>query len=437
MQKPNILFIFTDQQTLNTMSACGNPHLHTPQMDSIAARGVLFENSYCTSPVCCPARSSLVTGMMPHTTGINVNSQRMREGLPNIGETFRAAGYETAWTGKYHVHEPFAVEGVHIPGFEVLPFQIPEGAKTHFGSATDAPTADQAIAFLRRKREKPFFLTVSLQNPHDICAWIMGKLDAMPALDGHPLPPLPGNFVPDPEEPEFISLCRQRRHYGNEANWTVDWNERKWREYISAYYRLTERVDVQIGRILNALREEGLEENTLILFTSDHGEGIAAHRWVVKLMLYEEPAKVPFILSGKGVTPAGRKDSTHLVSGIDVFPTLCDYAGITPPAGLQGISLKPLVENPGLPGREYVVAELSPDTENLSLRGRMLRTAQYKYVAFSQGRNPEMLFHLAQDPGETNNLARKNQFAPELERHRALLRDWMAKTHDDFALPNG
>ena len=183
------------------------------------------------------------------------------------------------------------------------------------------------------------------------------------------------------------------------------------------------------------LEEHRLQDDTLVIFTSDHGEGVGAHRWVVKLMLYEEPVTVPLVVSWKGLTPSGAVDSHHLVSGVDILPTMCDYAGLEPPADLEGMSLKPLIDNPALPGRDFVVSELQPDTQRPELRGRMVRTRRHKYVAFSEGRNPEMLFDLDSDSGETRNLAFVAAQAEELNRHRVLLRSWIERTGDSFTVP--
>ena len=190
-------------------------------------------------------------------------------------------------------------------------------------------------------------------------------------------------------------------------------------------------MDVQLGRILESLRTSDLEENTIVLFTSDHGEGMAAHRWVVKLMLYEEHMRVPFVLRWPGHIPAGRVDENHLVSGLDVLPTLCDLAGIEYPQ-VTGASLREIIEVPAVSGSPFVVAELHPDTEDLSLEGRMLRTPRYKYIRFSEGQNAEMLFDLEVDPGERKNLVQKNEKSDVLDEHRALLHQWCAQTKDHF-----
>src|SRR5688572_11735645 len=145
-QRPNILFLFTDQQSLRAMSGAGNPYLHTPHLDALAAAGVRFTNSYCASPVCGPSRAALLTGRMPHEVGVRVNDLAPDPSIPNTGEVLGAAGYETAWTGTWHLPQAYP-EVREIRGFEYLPTSA--GPHKH-GIVTDDPTADAAIEFLRR-----------------------------------------------------------------------------------------------------------------------------------------------------------------------------------------------------------------------------------------------------------------------------------------------
>jgi len=237
------------------------------------------------------------------------------------------------------------------------------------------------------------------------------------------------------DEPEFVGLCRKRTEYGPEMSWTHNWDENDWRRYLYVYNRLTERVDEQIGRLLRALEKSGLANDTLVVLTSDHGEGVAAHKWVTKLMLWEEVVRVPFVIRLPGAVPENKVDRTHLVSGVDLLPTLCDYADIAAPEGIDGQSVCPVIENPALPGRSHVVTELQPFLDDETKRGRMIRTARYKYIAFSHGQRPELLFDLENDPGETENLACLASYREVLSEHRELLSEEIEKTADPFVLP--
>jgi arylsulfatase A-like enzyme len=197
-----------------------------------------------------------------------------------------------------------------------------------------------------------------------------------------------------------------------------------------------EDVDRQIGRILEALQRTGQEDNTLIIFTSDHGEGLASHRWCGKQMFYEEEVGVPLIVSYKGVTPPGRIDRTHLVSTLDVLPTICDYAGIPAPALVRGKSLRGIIEDPDHPGHEYVVSEMSPAAPGGPRgagRSFMVRTAKHKYMFFpgSGGQSTEVLFDMEADSDETKDLTAEPALASVLARHRELLAEWRRATLED------
>ena len=444
--KPNILLIITDQQTVQAMSAAGNPYLRTPAMDRIAREGTRFANSWCTSPVCSPARASLITGCMPHTARVDYLGQRLNPAVPTLGEIFRDAGYETAWAGKWHL--PTGLPGAQVPeggpipadqrGFQFLPLANKERAQLPFGDFMDTPIAESAAAFLRQKHERPFVLGVSLYNPHDICYWIAEQLPAGHSASGYAvprerdLPPLPPNFARSADEPEFISRCRLGRYFGAETSPAKNWDELRWRQYLYVYYRLTEQVDRQVAIVLEALRHARLDENTIVVFTSDHGEGMAAHQWVMKLMLYQEPLSVPLVFRWKGHIPQNRVNHRALVSGMDVLPTLCDLAGITLPQLVHGVSLRRSLDGAADPPRDSVFAHLAPEMKDKSMQGRAVRTERFKYVAFSWGRNPEMLFDLEADPGETRNLVSSGAARRELERARALLDRWIKETRDNW-----
>jgi arylsulfatase A-like enzyme len=204
-----------------------------------------------------------------------------------------------------------------------------------------------------------------------------------------------------------------------------NWTEQQWREYLWVYYRLCEISDGEAGRVLAALDQAGLASNTVIVFTSDHGEMMGSHGMITKQKLYEESAAVPLI-----VAPPGGKasvDKQHLVSGLDILPTLLDYAGIATPKSLEGKSLRPLVEGKEVPWRDFVVSEV-----NVSMEARMVRTARYKYIVFALGEDREQFFDMENDPGELKNLIADPALAGEVARHRSLLEQWRKNTHDEI-----
>jgi arylsulfatase A-like enzyme len=461
--RPNVLLIFTDQQNISMMSAAGSPFLNTPAMDKIAEQGVMFMQSYCTSPVCGPARSSIISGRMPHETGVEWNGDEMKQDILNAGEIFRNSGYHTVWGGKWHLPESYPqrakARNKNTKGFDLLPFRDPDTDNWMLGSETDPPLTEAAIKFLNEYDDKqPFFLAVSYHNPHDICfyprknGWITAEDSLLeirnygfeyklPDVIGtHPgkysnLPALPENFKASQYEPVFIKDKRHHhREYGMETKLAFEeFGKLEWQGYLNAYHRLTELVDAEIGKVLEALAENGLDGNTIIVFTSDHGDGAAAHQWAAKLSLYEESSKVPLIISWKNNIPAGVKDHQHLVSQIDILPTLCDYAQINEKPYFTGKSLKQIIEQPASEWRDYLVVELADFKPDPARKGRMVRTADFKYNVYSRGEDNEQFFNLKNDPGENTNLAKDPAYGGEIQEHRQLLKEWMDKTRDHFS----
>jgi len=444
VKRPNFLFIHTDQHAGGALSCAGNPNMMTLHLDALAARGVRFTRSYCTSPLCTPARASYTTGRVPHASGIRWNHQRMDPAVPQMGDVLRRAGYETAWVGKWHVPEEYPPEPDAIPGFDNLPIEgrnlaggpYPvritgtDGWDHNLGLYVDRAVAQTAVTFLRRKHNQPFLLSVALMNPHDIC--FPSEYCRWGPPDESRLPPLPANFEPPEGEPGLLAETRFTHEWS--TNWAKEWNEKGWREAAWLYHRMVEHADGSIGVVLDALREAGLEKDTVVIYTSDHGEGAASHRWIGKLSLYDEAVAVPLVVSCPGTVPEGVADAQHLVSAVDIFPTVCDFAGIEPPPGLDGISLRKTIENPSSPDRPFVGCALYPVGPESDVEGRMIRTPKFKYTAFSREKNPEMLVDMEADPGEMRNLAGTPSMKGVLDEHRRFLKEWLANTRDGFRL---
>ncbi len=419
--RPNILLIMTDQQAATALSCTGNRHLRTPAMDALAAAGTRFEKAYVTQPLCLPCRSSLQTGRYPHEIGTVNNGRKIVGEFPMLGDLVGKAGYECAYVGKWHIGTSPKAAG------------YPEAGN----AGLDHKKTEAACAFLKRRHEKPFFLTVSFMNPHNVCQLARGQrlpdgpIGAPPA-EADKLPPLPGNFaIPANEPPEIRRVQRSSwKHYP-----TADWTDLKWRQYLWGYYRLVEKVDAEIGKVLAALAESGRQSDTLVIFVSDHGEGVAMHHWNQKQILYDQAARVPMIVSGKGIT-AGQVCRELVSTALDIPVTILDFVGAAKPATMTGLSLRPVVTGgkATLP-RDHVIAEtmFAAGGSSFGLTGRMVRTARYKYCVYDKGTLREQLFDMQADPGETTNLAPDAAHRPQLNRHRKLLTAWAAKTRDtDF-----
>jgi arylsulfatase A-like enzyme len=422
-KKTNVLFIITDQQYAGAMSCAGNPDLETPAMDGLAERGVRFEKAYCTQPLCAPCRASFITGLMPHQTGVVANRDHLAPELVDqaMGNLLRSAGYDCAYAGKWHI--PGATQ-------EALGFTMLGDDKN------DAQVPHQCLEFLKRERENPFLLVASFYNPHDICQWARSQPLPQGPVSGAPVeecPGLPANFAVPPFAPDMLSFVQQasKRVYP-----TGDFTDEDWRHYRHAYYRMVEKVDAEIGVLLDGLRAQGLEDDTLVIFTSDHGDGHGAHRWNQKTALYEECVRIPFIISSKDSARVGAVDEDHLVSmGLDLIPTMCDYAGIEPPAHLPGQSLRPLLEGQPSSWRDQLTIETNVDIGSGpggQLVARAIRTDRYKYSVYPMGRYREQLVDLEADPGEMVNLAVSARSRDILDDHRQRLLEWCTETDDPF-----
>jgi len=424
-ERPNVLYILTDQQSAFAMSCMGNAELSTPAMDRLAESGRLFVHTYCTQPLCTPSRASMFTGLLPHQCGATRNGEPIapRRRARELARVLGLNGYLCAYGGKWHVPEVEMPERNEHGFLKICGFD-------------DLRLARACVSFLGESPPEPFLLVASFDNPHNICEW--GRSQCLPwGAVGEPPPPdqcpdLPANFDVPPFEPEIIRV-EQR------ANWAIypvtNYTEDDWRRHRWAYYRLVEKVDREIGLVLDGLRKAGLEENTVVIFSSDHGDGHGAHRWNQKSVLYEEAVRVPMIVSWKGVTKGAVADREHLVSnGLDLLPTICDYAGVEAPPGLAGLSLRPLAEGkrPRTWRRELVAETIFDGGRGYDARGRMLRAGQYKYVCYDRGKHREQLFDLEADPGEMVNLAADPARAPVLEDMRRRLARHIARTDDPF-----
>ncbi len=417
-KRPDVIVIMTDQQTAGALSCAGNPYVSTPAMDALAADGVRFTRAYCPFPLSGPCRASLITGCMPSEVGATDNAIRphdedMQQG---IGIRMSEAGYECLYAGKWHVPE------VNLPaggtGFRGI-------AKMHDPTLADA--CDDALKTYDGK--KPLFLVASLLDPHEICEY--GRFETLQYGELEPFsteecPNLPANFMPSTFEAEAIRLEHDASPRYHD---TYTYSQEEWRRYLYAYYRLVERVDREIGRLIGVLRRHGLYDDAVIVLLSDHGDGVAAHGWNQKWALFEEVVNVPLIVkSPKGQGLAGQVNDRALSNiGLDLYATVCDYAGVQlDPRRYRGRSLRPVAE-----GRQQTLHEevfIETLLSGAGIRGWSIVEDDYKYVFYQWGRNREQLYDLRNDRGEMVNLAVDRRHAATLARLRARMYDWAQKT---------
>lgn len=445
--RPNIIIITTDQQSASAMSfVMGRYWIHTPAMDQLASEGVVFKNAYAANPLCAPSRNSIITGQFPHVTGIQGNSDLTNFGgakkenhiwankdFKSMGTYFKNAGYETAYFGKWHLN--YDPRDAKAHGFETTEFTT--------GNGDDAELPGAINKYLDRSHNKPFLLFISFLNPHNVCEWARfqklpdGPIGDMPDSEG--LPSMKANFLPPQNESDAMTLMRKSYHNNLRLFPVGDYSNEDWRRLAWGYYRLIEKMDSLIGRVLASIKENGFDKNTLILFTSDHGECLGAHQFNQKTVFYEESSKVPFIFRYSGKLKSGI-NSSLVNTGTDILPTLLDFAGIAGAGTLPGKSLKEAAEHAVAINRHYVVVENKMeqgdpvDGRLPVVNGRMVRSIRYKYCLYDTLAKREELYDLENDPGETINIAFKNSSYSLLQAHRKYLKDFANKNKDTLAI---
>ena len=416
--RPNIIYIMTDQQSAIAMSCAGNPDVHTPNMDRLAAHGVRFTNAYTAMPLSGPARAAMFTGYMPSESGMLENEMPLADSLRHntLGTLVRNAGYDCAYAGKWHVNT------ISIPDGEFGFRNIKDNG--------DAGIAEACIDYLRNRPKGPFFLVASYTNPHNICEFARGQKTPMARIPSpasvEECPNLPENFAVSPYD---ASVLQFEKHQNYSLYPTTSYTPDDWRRLRFAYYRLCEAVDAEIGKIVDEIDRQNLWKDTVVIFASDHGDGHGAHQWNQKTALYEEVNNVPFIVCVPGGRNAGKVSEALVNSCIDLMPSICDWTGAEMPAGRHGRSFRSYAEK-GAEGPEYIVTETNFNQTSGTF-GWMVRSARYKYVLYDKGQYREMLYDMSSDRGEMTNLAVEARYADIVREHRAVLRQWIEE-HSRF-----
>lgn len=435
MRKPNVVFILSDDQGAWAMGCAGNSEIRTPNLDRLAATGIRFDNFFCTSPVCSPARASLMTGKIPSQHGVHdwirkghigEDAIRYLQGHRTYVEVLADNGYVCGLSGKWHL-------GDHqrpAPGFSFW-YAHQAGGSSYYnapmirdgqlynepGYLTDAIT-DEALRFIEEcnANVQPFYLSVNYTAPHS------------PWIGNHP-----EQFVRMYEDCPFESAPQEPRH-----PWTIPnapWGD-DWRSNLQGYYAAVTAMDDQIGRIIDKLEEMGARDNTLIIFMSDNGFSCGQHGFWGKgngtfpQNMYDSSVKVPALFSHPGRISQGVVND-ELLSAYDFMPTILDYVGICRDEvytaqesdSLPGCSFSSLLTGQAQLKRDDVVVfdEYGPV--------RMIRSKTWKYIhRYPYG--PHELYDLTDDPGERINLADNEQFTDDKAAMKAKLDRWFVQYVD-------
>lgn len=434
--RPNFLFIVADQLAAPALPFYGNPVVKAPHLAALADGGVLFEQSYCNSPLCAPSRAALMTGQLPSRNGVYDNSAEFSAEIPTFAHYLRAAGYQTCLAGKMHFVGPDQLHGfeerlttdIYPVDFGWTPdWNRPEERLSWYHNMLSVVQAgvcqttnqldfDEEVAFhavrkiydlARSGDDRPFCLVTSFTHPHDPFAITREYWERYrPAdIDLPAVPPLPYGQL-DPHSRRLYHVCAMDQYRQTED---------RVRNARHAYYAMISYIDDKVGQLLQALQSTGLAENTIVLFTSDHGEMLGERGLWYKMNFFEWSARVPLLFFAPGrFTP---RRVTQPVSLVDILPTLVELAGQGQApefaAPLDGRSLAPYLhnnetagDNTGVVGEFLAEGAIAPVV--------MIRWGQYKYV-YSEP-DPDQLYDLSADPHELNNLAGQ----PEYEEFRTV-----------------
>lgn len=395
--RPNILVIHSDQFRADALAISGNRFSHTPNLDLLAIGGVRFSNAYCPQALCSPSRASLLTGVYPHTTRLQHNIYQSPDAfkdpqyhlIPHLPGLLRDAGYETGYIGKWHLGEEDPGIFDFYRGYNsLLPHWIGEPDESPYRS--DAET-DEAIRFLRKKRSRPFALLIGYYPPHD----------------------------------PYDAPKRFQRYYAGKNLEPME------------YFAAVSAIDWNVGRLIEVLRTTGQEKDTLVIFTSDHGDTFARRPGssdvARKTVSYDDSAKIPLIMLWPAKLPR-MVEYRGGVSGVDIMPTILDAAGIPIPSRVQGRSRIPETLRGDTGWKEPVFIENIPHEplEGKRVVERAVRTDRWKLILRDHPRNE--LYDLVADPGEKNDLFLYPEFAPKIKELARLMQDWGNRLNDQVAV---
>ncbi|MEW4530693.1 sulfatase-like hydrolase/transferase [Maioricimonas sp. JC845] len=428
---PNVLFLLTDDQRPDTIHALGNALIETPNLDRLVREGTTFTRAIVAIPICVASRAEILTGRDGRLNGKENFGFSPADDVTHWAAAMQQAGYETCYVGKWHttgrpshhgyqrseglysggggrfpLTHPHDWKGMAVTGYRGWVFQTDD--RTLFpergvGLTPDISSdfADAAIGFLREERDRPFFLHVNFTAPHDPLFLPTGYEDRYTADDI----PLPVNFLP--EHPFDHGNAKGR----DEVLYAFPRTEEETRRGLAVYYAVITHLDAQIGRILATLEETGQLDETIIVFSSDHGLAMGSHGLRGKQNMYEHSIGVPLIFRGPGIPADRRTDAQCYLR--DLYPTICDMTGVAIPKTVHGRSLAPVLRGDADQVYDAVFGHYR-DSQ------RMIRTPEWKYVRYPLVQQ-EQLFHITDDPHELRDLSQEPAHAATLKELRARL----------------
>lgn len=436
--RPNVLVILTDDQRWDAMSCAGHPLLKTPNLDRLAREGARFENAFVTTSLCSPSRASMLSGLYAHRHGVLNNFTEYPDALPSYPKALRQAGYTTAYFGKWHMGETNAAPR---SGFDFWMSHAGQGryfdnewnmnGKTRFikGYYTTVVT-EHAVEWLKQKHEKPFLLVLGQKAPHG------GPIEPEPKFEhsfDHLQIPRPPNYHAWKDgKPEWLAQSFPTWHGAGGPLY----NYKDYDKFVRAYLGTLLSVDESVGFLYETLRDCGLLDETLIIFTSDNGFALGEHGRVDKRTMYEESIRVPLLARYPRLIRPGTR-VRQMVLNVDLAPSIMDICGAKPLEDIDGRSWRPLLRGMRSAWRESFVYFYNYESEfpyTPNVRG--VRTADWKYIRYPHGdngpdRHKAELYHVFNDPLEIHNLVDdpraanklaelKKEYDRLLKRHKAM-----------------
>lgn len=450
MARPNILMVQSDQHRWDCVSVNGHPLLRTPNLKWLASEGMNFTHAFCPIPLCVPVRNSLLNGQWPteHLCIANYDTEAprpARENLPTHSRLLHDAGYWLGYVGKWHVHQrktpPAFGFNEYVPEGDYWKWRAAKGLKprprtnTWFGEPDPhigpqesklAWGADQTIRMLEgcAKTKQSFCIRWDPSEPH------LPNVVSEPYCSMYPPEEIePWPSFPDPLKGKPYIQAQQRR------TWKVEtWTWKEWSPVVGRYLGEISLLDAQIGRVLKALDRLGLAEDTLVIYTTDHGDMCGGHGMIDKhFIMYDDVVRVPMIMRWPGkIRPASVCDA-FVAHAIDLAGTFCEIAGVEVPGTFRGKSLLGLMTGKARDlGRQDIFSTYHGNQFGLYSQ-RMVRDRRWKYVWNATAQDE--LYDLRSDPGEIHNLATDKGCKDELKRLRARLVAWMEASHDRLLNP--